>query len=160
MAHRRAVCETPRRHVANRALRPFRGGARPRPLGWHRRSPAAPDRDRPRHAAGRRTAQPLQRNRGRQARAGNRRCARAGLRAEPSVERRVRDRPGDDDGGGQVPGGIHPQHVVPSWDLKMLWVTNNAEGRTDGTLTPIDPTTGKPGKNVPVDDPYNMYYTP
>jgi YVTN family beta-propeller protein len=56
--------------------------------------------------------------------------------------------------------GIHPQHVVPSWDLKMLWVTNNAEGRTDGTLTPIDPTTGKPGKNVPVDDPYNMYYTP
>ena len=56
--------------------------------------------------------------------------------------------------------GIHPQHVVPSWDLKTLWVTNNAEGRTDGTLTPIDPKTGKPGKDVAVDDPYNMYYTP
>ena len=40
--------------------------------------------------------------------------------------------------------GINPQHVVPSWDLKTLWVTNNAEGRTDGSLTPIDPTTGKP----------------
>jgi YVTN family beta-propeller protein len=56
--------------------------------------------------------------------------------------------------------GIHPQHVVPSWDLKTLWVTNNAEGRTDGSLTPIDPTTGKPGKSIPVDDPYNMYFTP
>jgi YVTN family beta-propeller protein len=56
--------------------------------------------------------------------------------------------------------GIHPQHVVPSWDLKTLWVNNNAEGRTDGSVTPIDPLTGKPGKNIPVDDPYNMYFTP
>ena len=56
--------------------------------------------------------------------------------------------------------GINPQHVVPSWDLKTLWVANNAEGRTDGSLTPIDPTTGKPGKTIPVDDPYNMYFTP
>jgi YVTN family beta-propeller protein len=56
--------------------------------------------------------------------------------------------------------GVHPQHVVPSWDLKTLWVNNNAEGRTDGSVTPIDPTTGKPGKTIPVDDPYNMYFTP
>ena len=56
--------------------------------------------------------------------------------------------------------GIHPQHVVPSWDMKTLWVANNAEGRTDGSLTPIDPTTGKPGASVPVDDPYNMYWSP
>ena len=56
--------------------------------------------------------------------------------------------------------GINPQHVVPSWDLKTLWVTNNAEGRPDGTLTPIDAATGKPGKAVVVDDPYNMYFTP
>jgi YVTN family beta-propeller protein len=56
--------------------------------------------------------------------------------------------------------GINPQHVVPSWDLKTLWVTNNAEHRTDGSLTPIDPTTGKPGRAVAVDDPYNMYFTP
>jgi len=60
----------------------------------------------------------------------------------------------------RFPVGVHPQHVVPSWDLKTLWVTNNAEGRTDGTLTPIDPQTGKPGASVPVDDPYNMYFTP
>src|SRR5437899_9360225 len=56
--------------------------------------------------------------------------------------------------------GMNPQHVVPSWDLTTLWVTNNAEGRTDGTLTPIDPVTGKPGKELAVDDPYNMYFTP
>ena len=56
--------------------------------------------------------------------------------------------------------GINPQHVVPSWDLKTLWVANNAEGRTDGSLTPVDPLTGKPGKSTPVDDPYNMYWSP
>ena len=39
-------------------------------------------------------------------------------------------------------------------------VANNAEGRTDGSLTPVDPATGKPGKPVSVDDPYNMYFTP
>jgi YVTN family beta-propeller protein len=60
----------------------------------------------------------------------------------------------------RVPVGVNPQHVVPSWDLKTLWVTNNAEHRTDGTLTPIDPLTGKPGAPVAVDDPYNMYFTP
>jgi YVTN family beta-propeller protein len=56
--------------------------------------------------------------------------------------------------------GINPQHVVPSWDLRTLWVANNAEGRTDGSLTPIDPKTGKPGKSISVDDPYNMYWSP
>ncbi|WP_175817882.1 YncE family protein [Burkholderia diffusa] len=56
--------------------------------------------------------------------------------------------------------GYSPQHVVPSWDLQRLWVVNNAEGRPDGSLTPIDPKTGKPGKALTVDDPYNMYFTP
>jgi YVTN family beta-propeller protein len=56
--------------------------------------------------------------------------------------------------------GHSPQHVVPSWDLQTLWVANNAEGKNSGSLTPIDPKTGKPGQNVPVDDPYNMYFTP
>ena len=56
--------------------------------------------------------------------------------------------------------GIGPQHIVPGWDLRTLWVTNNAEGRTDGSLTPIDARSGKPGKAIPVDDPYNMYFTP
>lgn len=56
--------------------------------------------------------------------------------------------------------GHSPQHVVPAWDLRTLWVTNNAERRTDGSLTPIDPTTGKPGPAIDVDNPYNMYFTP
>ncbi|WP_405641845.1 YncE family protein [Streptomyces uncialis] len=52
--------------------------------------------------------------------------------------------------------GDQPQHVVPSWDLKTLWVNNNR----GHTLTPIDPGTGKAGKAVPVHDPYNLYFTP
>jgi YVTN family beta-propeller protein len=56
--------------------------------------------------------------------------------------------------------GTSPQHVIPSWDLRTLWVANNAERRNTGSLTPIDPRTGKPGQSVPVDDPYNMYFTP
>jgi YVTN family beta-propeller protein len=52
--------------------------------------------------------------------------------------------------------GKVPQHVVPSYDLKTLWVANNSSS----TLTPIDPTTGIEGKPVPVDDPYNLYFTP
>ena len=56
--------------------------------------------------------------------------------------------------------GRGPQHVVPSWDLQTLWVANNAENRPDGSLTPIDPRTGKPGPAIDVDDPYNVYFTP
>lgn len=52
--------------------------------------------------------------------------------------------------------GHQPQHVVPSWDLKKLWVLNDL----GNSLTEIDPATGAKGKTVPVDDPYNMYYTP
>jgi DNA-binding beta-propeller fold protein YncE len=52
--------------------------------------------------------------------------------------------------------GALPQHVVPSWDLKTLYVTND-EGNS---LTAIDPRTGAPGRTIPVDDPYNMYFTP
>jgi YVTN family beta-propeller protein len=52
--------------------------------------------------------------------------------------------------------GHQPQHVVPSWDLKRLWVLNDL----GDSLTEIDPMTGKKGDTVPVQDPYNMYYTP
>ena len=52
--------------------------------------------------------------------------------------------------------GALPQHVVPSYDLRTLWVTND-EGNT---LTPINPANGVPGNSVPVEDPYNMYFTP
>ncbi len=56
--------------------------------------------------------------------------------------------------------GRNPQHIVPSWDMQTLWVTNNAERTKEGSLTPIDPRTGKPGKAIPIHDPYNMYFTP
>jgi len=52
-------------------------------------------------------------------------------------------------------GGL-PQHVVPAWDLKTLYVTND----TGNSLTPIDPRTGKPRAAIAVTDPYNMYFTP
>jgi DNA-binding beta-propeller fold protein YncE len=46
---------------------------------------------------------------------------------------------------------------VPAWDLRTLYVTND----TGNSLTPIDPRTGRPaGAPIPVDDPYNMYFTP
>jgi YVTN family beta-propeller protein len=51
--------------------------------------------------------------------------------------------------------GALPQHVTPSWDLRTLYVTND-EGNS---LTPIDPRTARPGKPIPVLDPYNMYFT-
>src|SRR5262249_31962338 len=54
------------------------------------------------------------------------------------------------------PADEEPQHVVPSYDLKRLWVLNNQ----GDSLTPIDPSTGKKGETVHVDDPYNLYYTP
>jgi YVTN family beta-propeller protein len=60
----------------------------------------------------------------------------------------------------RFPVGVSPQHVVPSWDLKTLWVANNGDRRRGGSLTPIDPKTGKPGQAIPVDDPYNLYFTP
>ena len=52
--------------------------------------------------------------------------------------------------------GRQPQHVVPSWDLRTLWVNNDL----GNSLTPIDPRTGRPGRAVTVADPYNLYFTP
>jgi YVTN family beta-propeller protein len=52
--------------------------------------------------------------------------------------------------------GKLPQHVVPSYNMSTLWVTNN-EG---DSLTRIDPNTGQDSNRVHVDDPYNLYFTP
>ncbi|WP_249644153.1 YncE family protein [Nocardia sputi] len=56
-------------------------------------------------------------------------------------------------------GGSEPQHVVPSYDMQTLYVTNDLP-LGGGSLLPIDPRTGRPGEPFPVRDPYNMYYTP
>jgi YVTN family beta-propeller protein len=52
--------------------------------------------------------------------------------------------------------GSLPQHVTPSWDLKRLYVLNDI----GNSVTLINPRTGKPGATIPVEDPYNMYFTP
>jgi YVTN family beta-propeller protein len=49
-----------------------------------------------------------------------------------------------------------PQHIVPSYDMRTLWVLDNQ----GNTVIPINPADGKPGKPSPVDDPYNLYFTP
>src|SRR6185312_3813615 len=53
-----------------------------------------------------------------------------------------------------------PQDDIPSWDLKTLWVAGSGRRRSQGSLTPIDPLTGKPGATIRVPDAYNMYFTP
>jgi DNA-binding beta-propeller fold protein YncE len=53
--------------------------------------------------------------------------------------------------------GSLPQHVTPSYDLKTLWVDNDA----GNSLTPVSPISGRPNGNpVSVSDPYNLYFTP
>ncbi len=52
--------------------------------------------------------------------------------------------------------GRLPQHVTPSYNMKSLWVLNDV----GNSLTRIDPATGKKQETIPVEDPYNMYYTP
>lgn len=54
------------------------------------------------------------------------------------------------------PVGALPQHVTPSYDLKTLYVDDDA----GNTVTPIDPRTGRRGAAIRVDDPYNLYFTP
>jgi DNA-binding beta-propeller fold protein YncE len=51
--------------------------------------------------------------------------------------------------------GSTPQHIVPSFDLKTLWVLDN---KNDNVI-PIDAHTGAIGKPIPVNDPYNLYFS-
>jgi YVTN family beta-propeller protein len=51
--------------------------------------------------------------------------------------------------------GRLPQHVTPSYDLRTLYVDNDL----GNSLTTINPRTGAFGRTIPVDDPYNMYFT-
>jgi DNA-binding beta-propeller fold protein YncE len=56
----------------------------------------------------------------------------------------------------QFPTGALPQHVTPSYDLRTLYVDNDV----GNSLTPINPRTGHPERPIPVEDPYNLYFTP
>ena len=53
--------------------------------------------------------------------------------------------------------GLNPQHVVPAYDMRTLYVANDL----GNSLTPVNPRTGRPASpDIPVDDPYNLYFTP
>ena len=53
--------------------------------------------------------------------------------------------------------GENPQHIVPAWNLETLYATNDL----GNSLTAINPYTSlREGPNIPVTDPYNMYFTP
>ena len=56
------------------------------------------------------------------------------------------------------PAGNEPQHVVPSYDLKTLYVI--ADVSPGNGAIEIDPKTGTPGRHRAVVDPYNLYFTP
>jgi YVTN family beta-propeller protein len=56
--------------------------------------------------------------------------------------------------------GGNPQHIIPSWDMKTLWIAGSSERNLGGILVPIDPKTGKPGAAIKVPDAYNLYFTP
>ncbi len=57
---------------------------------------------------------------------------------------------------GSFPSGPESQHVVPSYDMKTLYVVSGRGNK----ITPIDPLTATPGTPIPVEDPYNLYFTP
>jgi YVTN family beta-propeller protein len=56
----------------------------------------------------------------------------------------------------RIPVGREPQHVVPSYDMRTLWVNEDL----GDSLTAIDPRSGRRERTVRVTDPYNLYFTP
>jgi YVTN family beta-propeller protein len=52
--------------------------------------------------------------------------------------------------------GIIPHHITPAWDLSRLYIDNT----DSGSLGEVDPLTGKVVRNIPIDVPYNLYFTP
>jgi YVTN family beta-propeller protein len=57
---------------------------------------------------------------------------------------------------GRINVGQVPYHVTPAWDLGSLYVDDD---RSD-TLTVIDPRTATIRATIPVQHPYNLYFTP
>lgn len=52
--------------------------------------------------------------------------------------------------------GKDPEHIVPSYDLKTIWVLNDI----GNSLTAINPNSAKLVENIRVENPYNLYFTP
>ncbi|HET6501480.1 MAG TPA: beta-propeller fold lactonase family protein [Amycolatopsis sp.] len=55
----------------------------------------------------------------------------------------------------KYPAGREIQHVVPAYDMNTLYATDDKGNH----LLPFDPRTGRPGNQIPVIDPYNVYFT-
>src|SRR5689334_11084722 len=55
----------------------------------------------------------------------------------------------------KYPVGKELQHVVPSWDLRTLYATDDL----GDVVMPFDAHTGQAGQKFHVVDPYNMYFT-
>ena len=51
--------------------------------------------------------------------------------------------------------GVLPHHITPSWDLSTLYILDTA----GNVIVPIDPRTATLGTPIPVEDPYNLYFT-
>ncbi|MEU6646678.1 hypothetical protein ABZ863_29600 [Saccharomonospora sp. NPDC046836] len=56
----------------------------------------------------------------------------------------------------RYPFGRENQHVVPSWDMRTLYATDDVGSQ----ILPFDARTGQPRAPINVIDPYNMYFTP
>ena len=56
----------------------------------------------------------------------------------------------------RYPAGQQLQHVVPSYDMRSLYATDDRGNH----LLVFDPATGLPTRQIPVVDPYNIYFTP
>lgn len=56
----------------------------------------------------------------------------------------------------KYPAGLEIQHVVPSYDMRTLYATDDVGNQ----MLPFNARTGVPGKPIPVAAPYNLYFTP
>ncbi len=51
--------------------------------------------------------------------------------------------------------GVLPHHIIPSWDLSTLYILDTS----GNVIVPINPRTRVLGTPIPVEDPYNLYFT-
>ncbi len=56
----------------------------------------------------------------------------------------------------QLRVGSAPEQVTPDWDMRRLWVDNEASN----TLSEIDPRTTRVVRTIALADPYDLYFTP
>ena len=81
----------------------------------------------------------------------------AGLRAQQPEQHRRRDQPADDEGGGAVPH----RRPAPARDAGLGPARRSTSTTTWATASRRStPAPARPGRPIPVADPYNLYFTP